>query len=871
MIGKTLTHYTVKEKIGEGGMGEVYRANDTKLGRDVALKILPESFSLDAERLARFDREAKLLAGLNHPNIASIYGIGHSDSQRFLVLELIEGLDLAERLKEGPIAEDDVLQVCLKVAEALEAAHEQGVVHRDLKPANIKVSPDGTVKVLDFGLAKALDIDETSGDLSRSPTLLASSPTIQGVILGTAAYMSPEQARGKIVDRRADIWAFGCVLFELLTGKQPFGGETLSDTFASVLKTQPHWEMLPDGTPAVIKSLIRRCLDKDPKQRLRDIGEARIVIDRVLRGDVEEEAVAPVTATRRSLLRRIAWPVGAVMVAVLAGLLVWTFKPGVGDPPLRKFGVAVQIDAGNSPVRPVASPDGNNIAYLLGGVLWVQALDQLEPRELPTEPDADMPFWSPDGSHVGYLAGGQLWKIPLSGGSSVKICDPQPAFTGGRGASWGENDRIVYSYGSSGLFQVSAQGGDPSPFLELDPETDGDFHEPSVLPDGRGVLFVRHRKDGAPDTIELLSNGERRVLLTVEGQRLWLPTYSGTGHIVYRRAGANGGVWALPFSLSSLEVTGEPFLITSDGHYPSVSEDGTLAYLQYVWIGRDGTVGAAVGDPSQGTGGPAFSPDGRRLAVVEQRNDDVDIWIYDLERGTRTRFTFGEGPETAPEWSPDGRQIYYFHAAKDSIFVRPADGTGSEQALVKGRMPSVSRDGKFLAYHVQGHESQEDIWYTPLDGSIDPKTIRATAARELDARISPDGRYLAYVSNESGQVEVYLTRFPSGEGKWQVSIGGGRVPIWDRTGRTLYYKKSQCDIVEVEIETEPTLSLGKPVQLTDCEALRLPKRTFKTFDITPDGERFIIMQANNQDPGKIDVGITVVQSWATEFGDSRRE
>jgi serine/threonine-protein kinase len=873
MIEKTLAHYDVKEKIGEGGMGEVYRAHDTKLSRDVALKFLPESFAVDAERLSRFDREAKLLAALNHANIASIYGIEQSDSQRFLVLELVEGVDLAERLSEGPIAEDDALQVCLQVAEALEAAHEQGVVHRDLKPANIKVSPDGTVKVLDFGLAKALEIEMASGDLSRSPTLMASSPTVQGVILGTAAYMSPEQARGKIVDRRADIWAFGCVLYEMLTGKTLFRGETVSDTLAAVLKTQPDWDALPSGTPASIRKLLHRCLDKDPRQRLRDIGEARIVIDRVLRGEAVEETRTAVDERGRSPLQRFMWPAVAVIVAALAGALAWIVKPDTADPPLRKFSLAVTSEEGRSPVYPVISPDGSMVIYVLAGGLWVQEFGQLRPREIPTEGDADMLFWSPDGAFIGYLAAGNLWKAPVSGGGSIKICDPRPSFTGGRGASWGEDDRIVFSYGSSGLFAVSAQGGDPVSLLDTNPDAEGDFHEPALLPGGRGVLFVTHRKDGAPDTIELLAEGERSVLFQLDGQRLWHPTYSSTGHIVYRRTGANAGVWALPFSLSRLEVTGDPFLVAETGSFPSTSSDGTLVYLrggndefyQSMWIDRDGVFGDGVGEPVVGLGDQALSPDGTRLATVESVNDEVDIWIHDLRRGTRTRFTFREGAEVNPEWSPDGKEIYYQKASADSLLVRLADGTGSATPTIKGRNPSLSRDGQFVAYHVQGGETQEDLWYASLDGSGEPRSFLVTPARERRPRISPNGRYLAYVSDESGENEVYLTRFPSGEGKWQVSIGGGNHPRWGRSGRTLYFTKNQCDIYEVTIATDPALVLGRPQHLIDCEALNLPRRPFRTYDVADDGERFIVTQSNAPNAETIDVGITVVQNWLAEF------
>jgi len=879
MINKTLAHYEVKEKIGEGGMGEVYRAHDTKLSRDVALKVLPESFALDEDRLARFEREARLLAGLNHANIASIYGIEQSESQRFLVLELVDGVDLAGRLVEGPIAEDDALQVCLKVAEALEVAHEQGVIHRDLKPANIKVSPEGTVKVLDFGLAKALDIEQASGDLSRSPTLLAaSSPTVQGVILGTAAYMSPEQARGKVVDRRADIWGFGAVLYELLTGKQAFRGETLSDTLASVLKTQPDWEALPAGTPASIKQLLKRCLDKDPKQRLRDIGEARITIDSVLRGETSEDDIdTPASSAlveKPSMFKRIMWPVTAVIFAVLAGVLAWVFKP-VSEAPLRKFSLAVESEDGVAPSRPVIAPDGKSVAYVLAGDLWIQSLDELSPRKLPTEKGVNMIFWSPDATYVGYAANDELWKVPVSGGNSIKISDPTPGFTAGRGAGWGWDDRIIYSYGSSGLFQVSAQGGDPTPYLDLDPETDGDFHEPSLLPGGKGALWVTHRKNGIPDTIELLANGERKVLVQTNAHRLSYPMYSATGHVVYNRAGSNGGVWAIPFSLSKMDVAGDPFLIDAEGAFPSTSEDGTLVYLrgavegsaQYVWVGRDGVLGDVIGEPMIGTGDPALSPDGTRLAATINTGDQVGIWMLDLERGTRTPFSFEEGAEFEAAWSPDGSELYYRRASTDSIYVRSTDGTGMPRVVVRGRQPAVSRDGKWLVYVIQGGESQEDLWYVPLDGSAEPQVIRQTAARENYPRLSPDGRYLAYASGESGTREIYLTRFPSGEGKWQVSIGGGRRPTWSPSGRKLFYEADFCNIMELSVDTDPAVVLGRPTKLVDCDALKLTRQNFRKYDVFGEGERFVVVRSNVAEESRIDIGVTVIQNWVSEFKD----
>ena len=879
MIGKTFAHYEITAHIGSGGMGDVYKARDTKLDRDVALKFLPETFAADAERLQRFEREAKLLAALNHPNIAAIYGTEHDGGSRFLVLELVPGADLSERIGHGPLPVDDALAMSLQVTEALEAAHDQGVVHRDLKPGNIVVNPDGKVKVLDFGLAKALETDRDNSGLSHSPTMLASSPTVQGVILGTAGYMSPEQARGKVVDRRADIWAFGCVLLEMLTGRQTFAGETVSDALASVLKTDPEWDGLPADTPPAIERLLRRCLDKDPRQRLRDIGEARIILERVIRGEVEETAAVEHVQATSSGRGRIAWLAASVVVAAVVGTTAWTLKPESPEAPLRKFSLAVERTEEGGPDDPAISPDGRVIAYTVGGSLFVQELDELKPRELEVEGDADMLFWAPDGEHIGYLSQGKLWKVPVSGGSSVKICDPKENFAGGRGAVWGSDGRIIFTQANDkGMWVVSDQGGDPREFFALDAEKAGDYHEPSLLPGDKGIIYVVHRKDGSPDTIALLADGETKTLVQVEGQRLWYPKYSKSGYIVYRRSGSNKGVWAVPFSLSKLDVTGEPFLVAADGADPSVALDETLVYLRgegdrahvMRFVGRDGSEGDSVGIPVLEYAEPAFSPDGRLLAVSEYDGEEVDIWVHDITRGTKTRFTFEDGEQMQPAWSADGKYIYYSNAPSDSIFVRAADGTGAARAVVEGVSPVVSRDGRYLAYHTFETNTSADIWYLELKDDAQPQQLVATQAREGAVSISPDGRYFSYQSDESGSDEIYVKRFPSGEGKWQVSNDGGLWPQWSRDGTKVYYRHGACDIVEVPVETESGLVLGVPRKIVDCSDLKLTSLAYRCYAESPDGLQILMLQSVTQDYSNIDVGITVVENWAAEFVSKNR-
>ncbi|MEE9236055.1 MAG: protein kinase, partial [Candidatus Acidoferrales bacterium] len=658
-----LGHYKVLEPIGAGGMGEVYRARDERLNRDVAIKVLPEAFARDADRLARFQREAQLLASLNHPNIGSIYGLEEDDGISCLVLELIEGPTLAERIARGPLPLQEALKISRQMAEALEAAHDRGIIHRDLKPGNVKVTPEGMVKVLDFGLAKALEGEPAAVDVSKSPTLGAPASQV-GILLGTAGYMSPEQAKGKPVDRRADIWAFGVVLVEMLTGKPLFEGETVSETLAAVMMREPDLSALPGDTPPPIRRLLTRCLQKDPRQRLQAIGEARIVMEDLLAGKVEEAVVPGAAAVIAQPAWRRLLPWGLlVVVAVGAATAVAFWSPWQSEPVQQPMRLRVEI----SPENPLyvdlgaaaaLSPDGTKLAYVAGSganrMLYLRTLEQYEGAPLSGTEGARSPFFSPDGQWIGFFTNNKLKKVSVAGGAPLTLCDTQQ----NRGGTWGPDDTIVFAPDiTTGLSRVPASGGTPEPITERQ-QGERSHRWPSFLPDGQHVLFIGQRggQDYDDASIEVLNleTGERKVVH--EGGTY--PRYLPTGHLAYIR---DGTLFAAPFDLDRLEVTGTPAPVlqevlstpggtsgTGAAQY-AFSQNGLLVYLTgtpavqkfpIVWVDRRGNVTPMVED-QRNYSMPRLSPDGTRLALVIEEESSTDIWVYDIERGAMTRLTFG--------------------------------------------------------------------------------------------------------------------------------------------------------------------------------------------------------------------------------------
>ena len=797
--GTTLGPYHVTAKIGEGGMGEVYRARDTNLDRDVAIKVLPEAFTSDPDRLARFEREAKVLASLNHPNIGAIYGLEKSGDTRALVLELVEGPTLAERIKQGPIPVDEALPIAKQIAEALEAAHEAGVIHRDLKPANVVVKDDGTVKVLDFGLAKALDPNPT-GDPSQSPTLTAAA-TQMGVIMRTAAYMSPEQARGKPVDKRADIWAFGVVLLEMLTGRKVFEGEDVSMTLSSVLQRDPDWGLLPTTVSPVLTVFLRQCLAKDPNERVHDVADVRLAMsgafDTIALASSAETAVPHLQVWQRP----VAVTLIAVCTAAVASLAVWAMmRPDVVPLSLMRFAIVppdtAPLDLPGNLHDLAISPDGTAVVYQsLGFQLHLRPIDQLVGGAVRGGELADGPFFSSDGEWIGFVdpaALTTLQKVPIFGGPAVTVTDsPEPIL----GASWGADDQIVFGTFTSGLFRVPGGGGEPEALTTLDTEQGEMTHRwPFIIPDRDAVLFVI--ASGAP-----LPNGQLAVLDLDTGEvtRLGLagvsPHYVSTGHLVY--AAEDGSVRAVPFDAASLDVTGNPVPLVegvsvkgSGAANFSISENGQFVYVpgdaaaglnltsRLVVTGRNGA-GTLLADIEGLAWYPRFSPDGARVAVAVAQspgnNTDADLWVLDVERGTRTRLTFGgSNYRFYPVWSPDGTRLAYADTATDPnrVLVTSADGSGETETLLdrdERQFPmSWSPDGSALALYrsVDGLANRDLEILSMEDGDSTPVPFLSTPFEERGVSFSPNGRWLAYVSNESGQDEIYVRPYPGpgGEG-----------------------------------------------------------------------------------------------------------
>ena len=881
--GRSLLQYRLVEQIGQGGMGIVWRATDTALSRDAAIKILPDTFAADPERLARFEREAKLLASLSHPNIASVFGLHDVDGVRFLAMEMVKGEDLQERISRGAIPVDEALGFARQIADALEAAHENGVIHRDLKPANVRVTADGTIKVLDFGLAKAFDTAPASGvDAGLSPTV-TSLGSVVGVILGTAAYMSPEQARGKPVDRRTDIWAFGCVLYEMLTGKRPFDGETISDSIGKILQTEVDLTALPPRTPRAARDLIVRCLVKDPKKRLRDIGDARLAVDEAMNAGPEPAASTTSAAPAPAKSNRLPWAIAAA--AVLAAVAAIAFGRPAPTAPAESGGAKFlalnapeDIRLLDHPAQRDLAPDGRSIVTVAttntGDTrLYQRRFDDPEWHELPGTDGAYFPFWSPDGRFVGFFAGDKLKKVAIGGGTAEVICDA----AAGRGGTWSKDGVIVFAPGNAGqLMQVKSEGGAVTQATEVDTSHGELGHRfPRFLPDGKHFLYATiPGKSGSWESyFATLGSKERTLVIASDG----VPTFAAPNHLVFRR---NKTLYEQSFDPASGMVSGQPRAIVAAGvpsgffACPSSTAAGTglLAYsplvdvgTELVWFTLEGVQGETLPLPKGQYGESRISPDGTRVATARFQEDNpttagADIYMFDLARGASSRVTFDPQVEYSPMWSPDGKWVYYNGNKTGGylIYRLSAEGAGQAVAISKphglGQQPDdVSPDGRTIVFEPQEPTTGYDLVTIDTSGASAPVPFLNSTSNETGARFSPDGRSIAYVSDETGRNEIYVQSFPTPGSKIQISNVGGTAPVWARDGKRLFYVGPDNTMMACDVTPGSSLRVGPPERL-----FRFPRQVW-TFDIAQDGKRVLAVIANNDAAGR---SIGVILDWA---------
>jgi serine/threonine protein kinase/Tol biopolymer transport system component len=890
--GTSLGSYRIERFLAAGGMGEVYGAHDTKLGRQVAIKILPDSFTHDPERLARFRREAHVLAALNHPHIGAIYGLEEANGRQFLVLELIDGETLADRLTRGRLSVDDALAIARQIADALESAHEKGIVHRDLKPSNVALTHDGTVKVLDFGLAKITDAEDGS-----SVDRTIASPGMEtgiGVILGTAAYMSPEQARGRTADKRSDIWAFGCVLYEMLTGKPAFGGDDVADTLAAVLRGAPDWTTVPAEVPRYVRTLLVQCLEKNRAARLADVAAVRFVLAHgatLERIPGTASAAANVTTSRWPPV--LAWSVAATCTTALVLVLgLWPpWRQNPAPAPMRmsvELGTGISLANAETGAATVLSPDGTVVVFVgrtsgsRTSQLYVRRLDQLQAVPLAGTDDAQNPFFSPDGEWIAFFASGKLKKIAVRGGASVTLCEA-PA---GRGGAWGDDGTIVFSPNMSlatRLLRVASTGGTPVP-LTSDSEAP-QARWPQILPGGRAVLFTSSRTaadfSDADVMVQPLPSGAPKVV-----QRGgFYGRYVASGHLLYVHAGT---LWAAPFDINRLAVSGPPVPViegvTSNAATGSalvdVSRGGTLVYLPgqgtsgvpIHWMDREGNTTPLRSAPANWTS-IQFAPDGARLALqINPVGSGADIGVYEWTRDLFTRLLPDPGNRARPVWTPDGRRIVFGSTPGSqrtlNLYWQRADGVGDAQRLTEspyGHLPvSWHPSGKFLAFTELNPQTNFDLLVLPMAGDEasgwkpgKPIVFLNSRSDEREPVFSPDGRWIAYQSNESGRPEVYVRPYPGPGGKSQISTDGGVFPTWSKTAHELFFGTPTQQIMMAAYEVEGHAFRAEKPQLWSDARYQI-RGPFRPFDLHPDGKRFALAPAAPGPGGARQDHVTVI-------------
>jgi serine/threonine protein kinase/Tol biopolymer transport system component len=879
-IGTQLGSHEITALLGKGGMGEVYRARDLKLKREVAIKILPEEFSGDEDRVSRFQREAEVLASLNHPNIANIYDLEEENGSRYLVLELVEGETLAERIARGSVPVEEALRISVQICEGLEAAHERGIVHRDLKPGNVKLTPDGKVKILDFGLAKAMAHAPAGATLSNSPTLL--SGTIGGMILGTAAYMAPEQARGREADQRSDIFSLGCVLYEMVFGRQAFQGEDVSDVLASVMKLEPEWSGFPADLNLRLLELTRRCLAKDRKKRWYAAGDVREELE-AISARPHDRSVEAERSTTRQPIRKLVFIIGIVaVIAGLSGFGIAYLNQTPADSAAIRFSVLPPDKAAfvlQFAMSHAISPDGRMLAFIAADstgkrLLWVRPLDSLIAHAIAGTDDTTNAFWSPDSRTIGfYSPQGKMKKVDVGGGPPQTICDCS-AF----GATWGREGVILFGDNSSAVIErVSAAGGRPAPVTALDKSRQETNHRlPYFLPDGKHFLYlgVSPQVENTAVYVGSVDSKETKRLFAANSIAMYAPP----GYLLFVR---ERSLMAQPFDTSKLQLTGDAFPIAEDidalangAASFSVSQNGTLSYRtgagtagisEIAWFDRNGAQSERVGPPGDYRD-VSLSRDGK-LVVVHQHEfagAGGNLWVLDWMRGIPTRFTFDQTHDSSAVWSPDGDKIVY--TSNTDLLQKVSSGAGTAELLLKSPEPKTitdwSSDGKFILYQQGG---PRDLFVLPMMGADrKPVPFVQTKFDEGQGAFSPDGRWVAYTSNESGPYQVFVQPFPASGAKWQISPAGGAFPRWNRNGRELFYIAADGKLMSVPIASNgANFERGNPKALFD---VRLPGTvvtggisTFKPYDVSPDGQRFLVI-VTTQDRAT-SAPLTVVVNW----------
>jgi serine/threonine protein kinase len=881
-VGQQIGPYTIVARLGSGGMGEVYRARDPTLRREVAIKVLPTLFTSDPDRLGRFEREARVLASLNHPNIATIHGVEHVDGIHALILEVVEGQTLAERLQavassrhatNAGLPLSDALAIARQIAEALEAAHEKGIVHRDLKPANIKIRPDGVVKVLDFGLAKAIATDGSAAEGSQVPTRTMDG-TRAGTLLGTAAYMSPEQARGEAVDKRTDVWAFGCVLYEMLAGRPAFAAASVTETLSEVLKGEPDWQRLHAETPDGVRRLLRRCLAKDPKRRLRDIHDAHLDLDEVASPASDHARAASARPGRRE---RFAWASAVGLVAVIAGVLgLRAFRTSpiapetrteITTPPTRNASVAI-------------SPDGLTIVFAARSEgqsqLWLRRLDSPPARPLAGTEGASAPFWSPDSQSIGFFAEGKLKRIDVADGSTRTLISAPT----GDGGAWNEDGSIIFSPSPGRpLLRLSAEGGEPTAVTRFESPQQRSHSFPQLLPDRRHFLFF---VIGSPEArgvyVGEIDGVDTKRLFDADAPA----AYTSSGHLLFVRGGR---LLAQRFDPDQLNVMGDAVPIADQvigRAVLSVSAAGPIVYRtlsadagqrQLVWLDRSGRETDKVVYSDVTSPGPSLSHDGRRIAVFRFANGNTDVWWYDAVRRVWDRVTSHSGDDIFPLWSPDARSIVFGSRRGDmNLYRKVLNEPGNEELLLsssEAKFPmDWSLDGRFLLYDSSNPQGGVDIWALPLDGERKPFEVIQTESDERLGQFSPNGKWIAYQSNKTGRFEIYLRPFPGPGGDVPVSIDGGQEVRWNPTGKELFYMAPDDALMTVPIRFSSdgtTVDVGRPLALLSGTAVggTIPNTNRQRYVVGPDGQSFVMNSAPEQASAS---PITVILNWKPPAG-----